>query len=183
MWLFLLPIGISPMVMLLLRITLEYGLPSGLLSPRRQSWTFLFGDTLALPLAFGAIGSAGIAHDINTRSDRVLMAWSIGVAVVVTGAFVTFDRPNYTKTGNKDRLLSPTKLWHDWIVYPVLVAALVYFGVPVLLSGSSSAGFWLILVGLASWIGLGAIDIVWIKPDPSEQHPRWQDTWFGKIIS
>lgn len=181
-WCFVaLPIVLSPFMMLVLRVTAEHGKPNGLLNPKIQSWAFLFGDSIALPVAFGAAASWG--HDASGLwSQGIGIFVSLVTAAVISGGFRHFDAQRYRASGNADRLLSPTKWWHDFVVYPILVTILVYLGIPVLVHHFGSVHCWLMLAGIAAWLAFGVIDITIIKPDPARQHPRWQDTWLLRLI-
>lgn len=171
------PIILSSVVMVMLRVTLEYGRPSGLLHPKTQSWAFLFGDTIVLPITFGVTAVLWSRGSPEVWSRNMGLLISAAIAVVVSGAFRYGDAKRYRSSQNADRLRAPTKLWHDLVVYPVLVMALVYFGIPALIVHFGSTECWLMLGGLALWLVLGLIDVFMIKPNPAKQHPRWQDTW------
>lgn len=160
-------------MMLILRVTVEYGKPAGLFYPKTQSWAFLFGDSIAVPVAFGA---AAMYPYTSSLSRGTKIAFAVGIAFCACILFRRTDSERYRKSGNTDRLLSPTKLWHDFVVYPLLTAVLVFQGLPVLVSRFGTTECWLVLAGVTVWGMLGLVDLVIIKPDPAKQHPRWQDT-------
>lgn len=176
------PIVLSPVMMLVLRVTAEYGKPAGLLCPKTQSWTFLFGDAIALPLAFGAAAMSWSQHPSSVGRHKVVIVFSVVTAVCVSYMFRNADSLRYRRSGNGDRLKSPTKLWHDFIVYPVLTAVLLLIGIPVLTGYFGTIECWIMLAGVALWALFGVMDLMVIKPDPANQHPRRRDTVMHRSI-
>lgn len=107
----------------------------------------------------------------------MLVAALIGVVAAI--GFRKIDGKRYINAGVPEALLSPTKLWHDWVVMPVVTAWLIWLVVPQLFMGSS--GFPMVTVMfLALFGGLLVIDAA-LKPDPVYQHPRWDPVRFEAI--
>ena len=167
----LLPILLSPLALLLIRITLEHGKPHGILSPKTQSWSFLFGDSIALPLAFGAAAYGYIVvPDHSFFSSNLYILISLLTAVVITFFWhKLLDKPQYVRRDSADLLSSPSKLWHDYVVYPTLSAGLMLIGLPVVWYGLYESGY-LIILGISVWLVLGIYDSK-RQLDPRKLHP------------
>lgn len=177
------PILLSPVAMLVLRLTLEYGKPSGMLDLRTQSWAFLVGDTVFLPfaLAFAALGqrtlSASATDPVWYRSFWWLAA-ALVVGIVFAFVFrVILDAPNYVSAGAAELLNSPTKIWHDYVVYPALAGGIVHLAVPVVVHNFTGYG-WLILVAIGGWGLMGFLDGV-RGLNPRHLHPPVSKTWLA----
>lgn len=176
-WVAILPPLISTLCLLIIRYRLEYGKPSGFFDLRKQSWAFLIGDIVAMPVALlaAAFGWRELAH----RQLQV-PAWLILVAVVAMFGFVIawtrHEAQSYASfgKGNVDRIGSPSKMWHDGVVYGSLSYLLVWGGVPVVVTQPLGWGLVMILA-LLLWLGLGIAD-GYRKLPPSDLHPRVQDT-------
>ena len=127
---------------------------SSVFSPRRQAWSFLFGDLILLPAVFGVTAHAWSQHPVRSFSTGWLAWFFISLAVgVVTGLAFHFvmETPAYKKDGHAASLNSPTKWMHDFVTYPTLVGALL-FAIPVIMP---DAGFdWhaiVVMQLLAAW--------------------------------
>jgi hypothetical protein len=168
----------SPLLLLVLRVTLEDGLPEGLFSWKTQSWAFLFGDILWLPMAFGfaAYGQRFVPDDSVFRSF-----WWLTVCVVVgVGAgllFHSMDTGAYIDAGSEWALKSPSKWAHDFVAYPLLFGGLFYLGLPVAVHHFKWTGA-VILLGVLLWIAMGGKDTV-SKPRPANLHPDWNEGTFS----
>ena len=182
-WVGLAPIMVSIIGGLTLRITMEYGEPSGIFDPRTQSWAFLFGDSLFLPFALWAASQSWVW--LGRREGQWYQTWwwlcvalAAGIAAMVVFHFI-LDAPDYVRAGHADLLLSPTKQWHDFVTYPSLAAALVYLGIPAIKEDFWGNGKWA-LGGALVWLLLGVVgDGMIHHVDPAKLHPRVQDTWLG----
>lgn len=177
LWVGLVPILISPCAMLVIRVLAEDGRPKGLFSLTTQSWAFLFGDTLALPLAFLAAAWSWrrLAPDgWYTRSLWLVMAIAIGLLVAV--GWRLLEVRGYTTAGYADLLGSPSKLWHDLVVYPVLGSTLVWAGIPAMVYDFRYTG-WLVVMGVVVWVALGVLDNTVHHLDPADLHPPVQYTF------
>ena len=172
------PILSSPVAMWMIRQVCENGYPVGIFNWKTQSWAFMFGDTLSLPLTvFWALRTL---RKPETDTSLLYQWWwsvlAVVVGVAVTIGFRKMDEGGYTATGNADRLFAPTKLWHDFVVY-FTVSVLVFFvAVPVFLTGSVdgyvTAAFFL------SWLAFGICDM-FRGLNPAHMHPRVQETALG----
>jgi hypothetical protein len=183
-WIVVMPIIVSPVAMLILRITVERGLPAGLLDPRTQSWSFLFGDSISIPLTL-LFSSFGWRRYVDAEPDWFLQHWRLWLAISVTVGVVAaclfhfvLDGPNYRREGHGDRLGSPTKLWHDIPVYFSFGATMCMLGIPVLIGDFTGYGIW-VLVSFMSWLALAGCDATFHKLNPADLHPRVQDTAFA----
>lgn len=175
-WECLVPIIVSPIGMAFIRLLMEPGGLRGLFRPSTQSWAFLFGDVTALPFAFVmlALGWRNLAEGWYDRDWWFWLALLLGVAIAFAWHFL-LDGPGYKAQGYGELLGSPTKLWHDFVVYGSLAGALVYLGIPVL-----AHDFWpygaLALVGLGVWGVLGVADNTVHKLDLANLHPPVSET-------
>jgi hypothetical protein len=174
----LVPILLSPTAMAVIRLTMENGKPKGMFDPATQSWAFLFGDTIALPLAFifSALSWRRLA---KTRVQAFyLESWwliiSLTAAIVITGVWRFSEEYGYTAAGYESLLTSPSKWWHDIVVFGSLSFIVVMMGVPAILRDFRKSGKW-VLVALALWAGLGIYDGQ-RGLDPANLHPPVQNT-------
>ena len=134
--------------------------------PRIQSWAFL-SDLFVFPatLAFAALARKQVSEP-NLSTNVYWHVISVAVAVAVAVGFHFVDKDSY----DDEQLQSPTKVWHDWVTYPVLASALMVVAMPLLANFNSYASA--ILVLIFSWIGL----CIWdgFRPlDPQKLHIRW----------
>jgi hypothetical protein len=179
LWMALVPLILSPVCLFIIRLTLEDGRPAGLLSLKTQSWAFLIGDSLALPLmALGGLLAWKFKRD--EFAPFFLSYWWIALCVVIGiaaayGWHYLLDGPGYIKGGHGDLLGSPSKLWHDFPVYGALVGGLVYLAIPAIFQGFTSYG-WLCLLGLVLWVLLGLADNTIHKLNPANLHPPVSQT-------
>lgn len=177
----------SPILILMLRFTLELewdiGREASTYLPSNQSWAFLFGDTIALPFTAFVLALAWRRLDVS--SSRWFMSWWwLPLCVVVGLAFGYWfhfiqDGPAYINASVPEALNSPTKWAHDFVSYPVIMAGLLYLGVPVLTHlfwPYGAAG----LLGIALWFAFGARDMS-AGLDPSLFHPQWDTDRFSVI--
>ena len=168
----------SPILLFVLRVFLEDWQPKGLFDPATQSWAFLFGDALWLPMAFAAAayGQRSVPQDSTFRSG-----WWLAVSVVAGVAagvvFHKMDQAVYVTAGYGQALLSPTKLAHDFVAYPLLFGGLQFLGVPVLVHHFWWTGM-VALAGVLLWGAMGVHDMV--KPlNPAHLHPKWSTQDFS----
>ena len=89
---------------------------------------------------------------------------------------LVLDAPNYVAAGHGDLLLSPSHLWHSWVTFPVLSAALINYGVPVITKWwRSKAALWF-LVGLTGYALMGVADATIHPLDVTDLHPPVSQT-------
>lgn len=166
------PLAVSIGGMFFVRTALERLGWRGMFSLRKQSWAFVLGDAIALPIAFFFLIWSYRSQEMNSFFDSrgwTLLALIIGV--IVGFVFRIVDSPRYVDASRATALKSPTKIWHDLVVYPVLTGLLVWGGIP-LLSNGVSLFEWCLIVSLLLWLAFGVRDIL-RPPVISEQHPRW----------
>lgn len=178
------PILLSPVAMLVLRLVLEGGRPSGMLDLRTQSWAFLVGDTIFLPLAlvFAALGQRVLATNSTDPSWYRSIWWLVAsLAIGLVAAYVfrnVLDAPNYVSAGAADLLQSPTKIWHDLVVYPAIAGGLVYLATPLVIHDFSGFG-WVVVACLGGWLALGVLDGL-RGLNPRDLHPPVGQTWLAR---
>ena len=186
-WLYavaLVPLVVSIYGMLAVRAVVEETLPNGMYNPKTQSWAFLFGDSLVLPAAmlFIALGREGSVLPAFADSGKWLFAAGL-IGLVLGNGFHMWEVDSYRKQDAMDALDAPTKIWHDYVVYPVLVGTIVWAGVPLLVADWQGLWVffgpwtWLALASIGIWFALGALDgkrglRVY------NMHPAWDKTHF-----
>lgn len=146
---------------------------------RDQSKAFMPGDIgLALFLAVGAY-YANLGVNPGWSSARWYLAVCVGFSVIVfVSARVFFYRPeDYTPTAWG----SPSKVYHDYVMYGFFTFLLAYVAVPVYFATQWHADVvcrLLGLLGLSIWI-LGMVyDLVYDEVPNQRQHPtRYQPIW------
>ena len=177
----LIPLVVSLMGAAFVRWSLEYSAMNDMFDLKTQSWAFIVGDGVALPIAMLMIGFA--------RSEVVIIGFwaqwqwfAVAAAIGLVGGilFRLIDRPRYLNASAGLTLASPTKVWHDFVTYPVLLSVVVWAGVPLL-----TPEYWVwptavAIVALIGWAGLGARDAV-RQPSPLAQHPEWDARKFSVI--
>lgn len=168
----------SPLLLLFLRMFVEDGRPKGLFNPATQSWAFFFGDVLWLPLAFAAaaFGQRFVPDDSWFRTS-----WWLGVCVVVGGiagiVFHKLDQAAYVTAGHGQAVMSPSKLAHDFVSYPLLFGGLLFLAVPVVIHHFVWAGA-ISVAGVLLWGAMGARDMS-SPPRPQDMHPKWDTRHFS----
>ncbi len=183
-WVFLVvlaPIVVSLFGMVFIRLVVEDIPLSGMFNPKMQSWAFLFGDGIALPLALLFIVLARGGQNVPGSGS---LGWYFTAAIVglAGGAgFHVMETDAYRKQDAALALESPTKSWHDFVVYPVLLGLIVWGGGPLLLP--SAWDFWTILAiaALLVWVTLGVKYDAKRKPRPYDMHPAWDPVKFAVI--
>lgn len=154
---FLVALAVTPVVPVLLAAVLERRAPV----LAREYRAFLFGDCL-LALAIAATVSM-------TRGDAPHQSMNIVVVSMVAGAFLTFGLWQWRRevvrgVYSRPQALSPTKIWHQVVVYPVI-------GTWVCLGAVTSFGEWtshvcaasMFIGGVGGWLATAAYD---------QRHPR-----------
>jgi hypothetical protein len=123
-------------------------------NPRLQSWAFL-ADMFGLAPALGfAVAGWDQIHTWAFHQWWWLALVSAAVGIAASLAFHWFmDRPGCLSE-NPNALRSPTKVWHNWVTYPVLFSAMWALCVPYLFSRHGY--FWPVLVFTGVWFaGVG----------------------------
>ena len=171
------PLLVSIGGMFLARTRLERLKAKGMFSLRTQSWAFVLGDAVALPITFAFLIWSHRSLEMNSFFESrgwTLLALLIGVIVGVV--FRKIDSPRYIKAGRASALKCPTKIWHDLGVYPILAGLTVWSGTPLLAGGLSGAEYG-VLGGLILWVCFGLYDVA-RPPDISTQHTTWDTSTF-----
>jgi hypothetical protein len=176
---------VSPPGVILIGVIIERRKLIQLVNPALQSWAFLFGDPILV------IDAALLAL---VRPDLVkLYAWgdtwwwwvtSVIVAVVLVAAFRMAEAPRYLGWGASGARMSPTKLAHDELGFPLFAGTLLYLGVPSLglLARIDTVGVPFVAVTLvAVWVCLGYMDYSCRYLDPKNQHPNWDVEQFRPL--
>ena len=184
-WFFIAPLLISHISLLVIRYWLEGGNPADafILDPRVQSWALLFGDPGFIPTAL-----LGATYAWPSRPAAIGWwfhgkgwYWTSLACGYALAAFwnLVLDAPNYVKAGHGDLLLSPSHLWHGWVTFPVLSAALINYGVPVILKWWRSKAAVVFFIGLAGYIAMSVADATIHPLDVTNLHPPVSQTWLA----
>lgn len=132
-------------------------------SLKTQAWSFIFGDSLILPAAFII---ATYKWNEAQRQNDLQMWWAILCLAFGIAAGLSFhyglEKGAYTKAGYGESLSSPTKLFHDFVSYPVLLGGLAYVFLPLLVTvpdwGLHLNGHTVVIALLiVTWLVLGMI--------------------------
>lgn len=126
-------------------------------SHEKQAWSFIYGDLILLPLAFSA--AADKWSQVSDRSGLTPVWWLVCLALgCVAGASFHYklDKPGYTKLGYVASLNSPTKLFHDFVSYPVLFGGLLFVYGPLVIATWVNIHTIVILGLVGAWFYLGA---------------------------
>jgi hypothetical protein len=125
-------------------------------SLKKQALSFIIGDILLLPAA------AWLAADKwSQATDRSGLTWSWWVLSLLLGGIAgaafhyLLDKPGYTNRGYASNLDSPTKLFHDFVSYPVLFGGLLYAFIPLVGATWINGHTIPIVLLIAGWAVLG----------------------------
>ena len=169
----LVPIMVSPVMMRFVRYVWEDNQPGGMFNPKTQSWAFMFGDTIAIPIALGfaAVGWRTIESESWFRSPLwLLSALLFGVLFAGIWHFV-LETNAYNELNCPDCLRSESKRWHDLPVYASLGGAMFYLGIPAVAKDFTGAG-WVAMMGFIGWVALGIFaDNLLRDLVPTDMHP------------
>jgi hypothetical protein len=170
----------SPLLLAFLAVAVEGRQLGELVSLKDGAWSFLIGDTFVLTsaVAFAAVGWRTIPQE-GWYVSWWWTALSAIIGLVAGWRFHVWDGTNYIKDGAANRLLSPTKIAHDFVAYPVLFGALICIGIPLLMHWSDHT--WLVLACIVVWIGLVVRDGI-VSPSPFKLHPGWDPVNFRLIL-
>jgi hypothetical protein len=177
----LIPLMISFAGAAVLRWVLERTYVNVMFAPKTQSWAFLFGDSIALTVAMTMIWFA--RSEVVPGGFWAGGSWfliSAGIGLLAGICFRLADRGRYLDFGAERLLVSPTKVWHDFVTYPVIVGAMVWAGLPLLFPE-----YWVwqtgaAVVAILAWAVLGVRDIR-CNLDPFYLHPAWDTRKFSVI--
>lgn len=133
--------------------------------PGEHSAVFFWGDSVLLPLVAVCLALMRRAwHRQHADGGEVPLAdtraWRIAVGAIAIAIAVAY-RANEAWTWTQAELSAPSKLWHDWFVYPVFayfLATQLPFAWQVRWGGKralQAAAFAGVAFGLAGWWWLG----------------------------
>lgn len=139
----------SPLLLLVLRLTLERDSNLPLVDLAHGSWSFQIGDTFILMPAL-VICALAYRHlppgGLFTSWKWILGCFAAGLLLGI--AFHWMEVGNYTAKGLELALNAPTKRAHDFVAYPVLAGALIAVGVPVVKQWNGYSWWFLGLVAV-----------------------------------
>ncbi len=185
MWALLFPAMwlVSPIMMALLRVGLEGPLKWSFINPRVMSWCFVVGDGILLPFALWFAGRGWQQLSLTNVELFGSMVSAVFIGLMVMIGFRKVDGDRYRTAGWESSLYSPTKVWHDCVVMPVVVAMLMFLLAPQLvtwINGSQpmrGGDMFISLIMVSGFIALVAVDGV-NQPDPRAQHHLWNQYRF-----
>lgn len=161
----LVAVAAIPDILMLFR-PFEYRMWREAFHPKYHSWAYLIGDPTGLTLAIAMASVAWSDHGERIPQFFHTGLWtviSVAIAIVFGFLFRRKENPRYTLKS----LLSPFKVYHDWIQVPLLVAVLVNKTLPLLWAFDWTAK--VALAGVAFWFALAQFDD-WRAKRP-EGHP------------
>lgn len=120
----------------------------------RNSWTFILGDAVGLP--FTALCIAISMANSDNHPPLWMFAVCCLIGIVAAMVFRKFDNPQYSPK----QILSPTKLFHDFVAYILLFGYLVGMDVWALWDPQTRLWGCIALIGFAFWLAMGLADIV-----------------------
>ena len=172
---------LSPVAMLLLRIYPENWFDRSFFNPHVMSLSFIMGDTVLLPISLTMAGSGWTELPETWWHNTWWFATGCwGVGLLAGCAFRLMDGSRYVQAGVESALASPTKVWHDWVVIPVVTAVFLWTLLPQAIIGGSMF-IRPAMVFLGMFLIAVAIDNFIIKPDPALQHPEWDEERFAAV--
>lgn len=169
----------SPALLAALAVFVEERQLGELVDLRSGSWSFMIGDTFVLT---SAVAFAALAWRAIPREGwQVSWWWTAICGLIGFGAGTLFhwwDGGNYASVGATEQVLSPTKLAHDFVAYPVLFGALLCVGVPLLFNWSWHTSA--VLGCVVLWMVLAVCDGL-RGLSPFDMHPAWDEHGFRVI--
>ena len=95
-------------------------------------WSVVFGDGLVLPLAVLVAGASAPSWYDKPLAQSPWWRWGCGLAGLAFGvAFHQWDAANYRTGGYAEYADALTKAWHDFAVFPILFALVLWLAVLV----------------------------------------------------
>jgi hypothetical protein len=177
----LIPLMVSFVGAALLRWEMERLYVDVMFHPKAQSWAFLFGDSIALTVAMAMIWFARsevVPGGFWAEGSWFLISAHIGLLAGI--CFRLADRGRYHRFGAEQLLVSPTKVWHDFVTYSVIAGVMVWAGFPLLLPEYWVWETGVAVVAILAWGVLGVRDIR-RNLNPFYLHPRWDARKFSVI--
>lgn len=150
---------ISPCLMQVIARALE---GRWLWPPKTQYRAFFWRDTVMLPLI--GIGITVSLQQLPNSSYWFFQWWwaivAVGLSFLMSLTFSVSDAEGYSYR----QLNSPTKVYHDLFVYPVL-SFLFFLGAPALFYPPINGATLLALIGFFGWAALGVSDMKIDRPN------------------
>lgn len=147
-----------------------------LLHPGGQYKALYFGDLICLPAVTAAIWYLGQNMRVPNWSQKRwwhAACFAFGLAYGIWWHFV--DRSSHFYTNSQ--MWSPTKLYHDFVVFPLYIYILVSGGIPALVwSRRGWKARVVIVVLLAAYAGLNYYDAVH-RPHHGHENFNWGQFW------
>lgn len=136
----------------------------------------MYGDTLLLSVAMIAFTRGWQQLPAGSAYHSLEWLAMAGVAgTLLSVAFRMIDSQRYVKEGSWAALDSPTKLWHDFAVFPVVLSLLLFTAAPQLVL-MRSGDTWIGAATVLAFIALCVVDNVRSYRGTlraSDQHLRW----------
>lgn len=125
--------------------------------PAKQSWAFLFGDTIVLPATFAILAFIYVtSYGVEISSQLSVFSWwglgAFAVGYVGGILFNSNERKVYGERGFGSNVRSAGKVYHDLVVVPVLLGAGVFAAWPLVYAG----GVWFVRLPYNVWMIVAA---------------------------
>jgi hypothetical protein len=138
-----------------------------LLDPGGEYKAFYYGDLICLPALAVAIWYFGRDMPRPNLSERTWWHWASLLAGVGLGLYIHLtEAANHVYTRSQD--FSPTKLYHDFVVFPCYTYILASAGIPVLFQAKGGWKGWGVKVAL---LGCFAV-FLWLNYYDSRHKPH-----------
>ncbi len=171
---------LSPVAMYILRRWWEDDSLS--LFNSKASKAFMYGDVAVLPVVFGfAVYGWRQVPSSNWMTGYAFAAGCLGIGAICACLFRLMDGRRYIESRYETMLDCPTKVWHDWAVFPVAIGMLLWLLLPQLFAAWSVATV-AALAFLLQFLLLTLLDAV-DPPDPKYQHVEWDAEQFCPVTA
>lgn len=177
---------LSHVGMLVVRLVVERpGLKKSLelFDLRTQAWAFVLGDSLLLTVVVTALTRGWQPTGFDSQfANATWMQMSFVAGFLGAMAFrYGVDKPRYERFDAMDEFHSPTKLWHDFAVFPAVLGVILWAAAPQVLEPAA----WnfhtsVAVVLLLCFMALNIRDDR-AKVNPKRQHPAWDKLEFAPI--
>lgn len=144
-----------------------------------QSWSFLFGDIMVLPVMAAMLAKAWqhLPWQAGLQVWWQSRLWWVFCLVIGTSAGIVFhimERTNYDPLAWN----SPSKLIHDFCAYTVLAGGLLFGLIPALFASGDGARWYVLIavICLLVWVGLVIADNTLHKLDGRNLHSMFN--WY-----
>jgi hypothetical protein len=142
---------------------------------KKQAWSFIIGDLLLLPVvAYWLADKWAIIDDRFRVQPPSWWLLSLLLGVVAGGAFHAMDKKGYAELGHAKSIDAPTKLFHDFVTYPVLFGGFLYAFVPMVINSGVSPQAVGVVLFVALWAVLGIVR----DGGKAKELAPWGHPWF-----